>query len=206
MGQQQKSKAIIMLDSMNVLYCGLANEISIKTVGIDAQRVQLVSSNGDKIVKDSSGKYIISPTWNSSNYHKSMVITTLVDKKPYDSSVYKLKFVPKPEPYFGKLKSGIVSIDEVLEQDTIYAKMPDYFPLEKHIKYNVTKYILVYTPHRKDPMFFSVVGSAISPQIKKALRDNIGEHCTIQISGIEALGPESIGQVRLESAVALTVK
>ena len=118
----QNKIVAISIDSMNVLYKGLDNPITIAIEDVSSTKISVTINNGT--ITGINGKYIVKPA-NIGN----AIIDVMVDGKKNGSKQFRVKSVPDPISYIGGLSGSFyASKDQLAQFDKLEARIPN-FPL-----------------------------------------------------------------------------
>jgi len=122
---------------MNVFYAGLDNPVSVSVPGISASNVKVSITNG-AIRPDKDG-YIVNPGKVGTNSVISVSANIDGTTKPIGSMEFRVKRVPDPVASVAGKTGGVVSKNELLAQQGVLAKIPDF---DFQMNFTVTSFVV----------------------------------------------------------------
>lgn len=182
---------------MNVFYRGLKNPLSVSVAGFAKDKIQVSVSNGS--FTGSNGEYEVTP-----GKGKECVVSVSV--KSEDGSVkkmteekFRVKGLPKPEPYFANITgTGDVSTGKLKISKSVSARLEDF--LFDGVKYNVVGFELVAYNKGKPVQLTSRSNKLTGPMQKLLGVQRKGNRIFFQ--NIFAVGPDgkkrNIGNINLK--------
>ncbi|MCX8020168.1 MAG: gliding motility protein GldM [Chitinophagaceae bacterium] len=118
-----QSNAAIQLDKMNVLFIGVDNPITVSGSGnLNELRVS-ASGGGITLMPNGPGKYLARVTSETDN---CVISVTTPDGKT-TSVNFRVRSIPDPTPYVGRMKSGDMSASEFKSQAGVRAIVENFF-------------------------------------------------------------------------------
>lgn len=110
---------------MNVFYAGLDNPVSISVPGISATNTKVSISNGS-ISPAADGTFIVRP--DKVGVNSIITVNAMVDGslKQIGTMSFRVKRVPDPIASVGGKSEGIMSKNELLAQQGVVAKIPEF--------------------------------------------------------------------------------
>lgn len=193
--------AIISAEAMNVLYTGLNNPITVSVPGYKPEQIRANITKGQLKQKE-PGSYIANVPQARKTFIDVSVKLESGEVQSIGRKKFRIKPVPKPQPYFGSKASGTISAGEVGIVDVIVASMGDGFAFEG-VKYRISSFRLTYVPKRGNFKEASNNGPRLTNEMKRMLSDpKPGDK--IIVDELEAKGPD--GVKNLPSTIVLTVE
>ena len=114
---------------------GLANPLSVSVPGISASNVRISVSNG-RIEQNRNG-YFVYP--NRVGVNSIVSVSAMIDGnlKQIGTTPFRVKRVPDPLATVGGKNAGLISRNELLAQQGVYAEIPDF---DFEMKFTVTSF------------------------------------------------------------------
>ena len=163
----------------------------------------MATCEGCSLTQTSSGHYLatVDPSVTEATIH------TFVDRKEIGNTRFLVAKVPKPIPQFGTITTATAMASDIANQNVILCALGTDIPYVG-LKYTVTKFSVLVAP--KDTsmpakFFTGIKGNVIPPDLKTAL-SSLMPSDMISIFGIEAIGPDKLGLVKLNSSIVITVE
>ncbi len=157
---------VINLDNMNVLYVGVETPITYGVIGKKCKTTVLRTSQNIKVNHVDSQTTVMATTRGRGFIQVGYVKR---DTTWLNSTIYRIKSLPKPDARFGSISSGnTVSKPALLVHRRITASMGSGF-VASHVYYTVSSYrfkLLDYNGVKQ----FDVNGSFITDPIRRAIR------------------------------------
>lgn len=207
-----QAQVAVELEKMNIIYIGLRNPVNIVVQGYDKKELVYETTAGCQFVQTDSGDYLKA-------FERGDCKLFVKTKKGnvLDSSVLRVRSIPKPEARLGTMESGTYSAGAISAQPGVYATLGEGFGYEG-IKYHIDScFIQLITP-------FEVIqchqkGTALHPQIKQHLSDVLeisiteiyasqadpGTHTALSPLIIQSSEPELNGRVQIPDFTGLPV-
>jgi gliding motility-associated protein GldM len=123
--------------SNNVLYAGLANPLSVSVPGISASNIQVNVTNG-RLEQNPNG-YFIYP--DKVGVNVNVTVSAMIDKtlKQIGATPFRVKRVPDPVATVANKNAGLISKNELLAEQGVYAEIPDF---DFEMKFTVTSFVV----------------------------------------------------------------
>ncbi len=120
---------------MNVFYAGLANPLSVSVPGISASNVKISVSNGR--IEQNAGGYFVYPE--KVGVNSIVSVSALIDGnlKQIGATPFRVKRVPDPVATVAGKNAGLISRNELLAEQGVYAEIPDF---DFEMKFTVTSF------------------------------------------------------------------
>jgi gliding motility-associated protein GldM len=120
---------------MNVLYAGLANPLSVSVPGISATNVKVSVTNG-RIEQNANG-YLIYP--DKVGVKSIVSVSAQIDGtvKQIGSTEFRVKRVPNPIATVAGKNEGLISRNELVAEQGVFAEIPDF---DFEMKFTVTSF------------------------------------------------------------------
>lgn len=122
---------------MNVLYAGLANPLSVSVPGISATNVNVSVTNG-RIEQNPNG-YFVYPDKAGVNVIVTVRATVDGTLKQIGTTPFRVKRVPDPLATVAGKNAGLISKNELLAEQGVYAEIPDF---DFEMKFTVTSFVV----------------------------------------------------------------
>jgi gliding motility-associated protein GldM len=122
---------------MNVLYAGLANPISISVPGMASRDISATMTNGR--IEQSAGGFMAYPEKVGTDAEITVNVT--VDKviKKMGTMKYRVKKVPNPTASVAGKTMGMITKNELLAEQGVYAEIPDF---DFDMKFQVLSFVV----------------------------------------------------------------
>ena len=191
-----KASAVVSATKMNVFYRGLENPLSVSVSGFAKDKIQINVSNGSST--GSNGEYMVKPGKGRECKVTVSVKTEGGGVKKMTEQTFRVKGLPKPEPYFANITgTGEVSTGKLKISKSVSARLDDF--LFDGVKYSVTGFELV-AYNKGKPVQLQAKGSKLSQPMQNLLKvQRKGNRVFIQ--NIFAKGPDgkkrNIGNINL---------
>ncbi|MHC1708462.1 MAG: GldM family protein [Bacteroidales bacterium] len=195
-----KPSLTVSATKMNVFYIGVDNPVSISVPGVPTERVQPTISIGS-LKRDATGKdWIVSVPKEGMGKKTTISVSAGSGKesKSMGGVEFRIKRVPDPVPYVGRVESGPISREELLISSVI-PRMPQDFDFE--LNFIIQSFNFVSTTSG-DIYQRTMSGNQFSDEIKKFIR-TARRGQKIWIESIVAKGPD--GNRKL-ATVSLEIK
>ena len=164
--------AIISATKMNVVYVGLDNPISVSVPGFRPTDVSASITGGGSLRPDKvAGDYLCTVP-DSRGTVREITISVSVKLpgggvKTSGTKNFRIKYMPKPTPYFGSKEGGEISAGEIKLVGAIRVALNDF--AFEGIQYKVTKFEMVYAPQKGQVKFSKATGPALTIEMKSNL-------------------------------------
>ena len=198
--------AIISATKMNVLYIGLDNPMEISVPGYRPQDIRATISGGTLSAGKSAGNYIAKVPDTRGKVREAKIAVSV--KQPDGSfkgvgkpSVFRIKRVPSPTPYFGSKASGDIGPGEIRIVNFVSVRLQD-FPFD--LKYKVTKFNFLYQPKKGQSVTYLSNGPGLTSQMKSAISSPQKGDIIIR-ANVYAVAP-GVPNKQLPGAIVLNVK
>lgn len=122
---------------MNVLYAGLANPLSVSVPGISASNIEVSVTNG-RIEQNANG-YFVYPDKVGVNAVVSVNAKIDGTVKPIGTMPFRVKRVPNPLATVANKNAGLISKNELLAEQGVFAEIPDF---DFEMKFTVTSFVV----------------------------------------------------------------
>jgi gliding motility-associated protein GldM len=122
---------------MNVFYAGLDNPVSVSVPGISPSNVKVSITNGS--IQPGQGGYIVRPGKIGVNSVISVSAQIDGSTKEIGSMEFRVKRVPDPVASVAGKTDGIISKNELLAQQGVLAKIPDF---DFQMNFTVTSFVV----------------------------------------------------------------
>ena len=122
---------------MNVLYAGLANPLSVSVPGISASNVKISVTNG-RIEQSGSG-YLVYP--DKVGVKSIISVSAQIDGtvKQIGATEFRVKRVPNPIATVAGKYEGLITRNELVAEQGVYAEIPDF---DFEMKFTVTSFVV----------------------------------------------------------------
>lgn len=193
-----KPSMVVSPTKMNIVYRGLQNPVDVSVSGFSSNQIQVNVSNGS--LSGSNGSYEVLPGKGNECRVSVSVKTKDGGTKSMGEQVFRVKNVPKPEPYFaGITGSAKVPSSRLKVADVILAKMEN-FEFEG-VKWDIVSFELLGSNRGKIVPPLKARGNRLTSQMKNLLNvQSRGDRLFIQ--NIFAVGPggvrKSLGSISIE--------
>jgi len=161
-GNESPKAVAIALDSMNVLYVGIDNPISIAVSEVADKDVVATISKGELIKTNEPGKYIcrVERVQGSRTTIRVSVKKRNGSMESVGYQEYRIREIPNPELMYGTLSSGRHSRAAIMAQSTLNASLGAGFAFE-NFKYLVKscKATLIFS--EGDSTFMDIQGNSL---------------------------------------------
>jgi gliding motility-associated protein GldM len=176
--QGTSQDAVVAATNMNVLYLGIANPVKVAVPGVLSDNVTVTVSNGS-IKKVSNGWEVVPANAGES------VLTISVNGKKVADKTFRVKTIPMPVAVFAGKNAGSVSKTEVMEVETLEAKLLDF---AWDINFKISSFSFLLSDESGDRMEFAK-DNRITEKMKSLLA-NLQRGQTIAFKDIKATGPD----------------
>ena len=135
--QVAKPSMTISPTKMNVLYAGLANPVSISVPGISSRDIQVTMQNGR--IERTADAFLAYP---EKIGEKAVIsVNATVDKvvKPMGSIEFRVKRVPNPMATVAGKNEGLISKNELMAEQGVFAEIPDF---DFEMKFQVLSFVV----------------------------------------------------------------
>lgn len=195
-----KPSTVVSPTKMNVVYRGLDNPIDVSVAGFSASKIKATTTNGS-LKQIGPGKYELKPG-KQAVCKVSVSVETENGTKPMGEAFeFRVKNIPKPEPFFaGQTGSGTVPSGALKQQSDVKAILQD-FDFEG-VKYNVVEFTINVNKGGRITNLTSNSNRLTGQQ--KSLLSNLGRGDQMQVRNIWAVGPD--GQRKSLSPIVLDVR
>lgn len=195
-----KPSTVVSPTKMNVVYRGLDNPIDVSVAGFSATKINATTTNGS-LRQVGPGKYELKPG-NQAVCKVSVSVETESGSKPMGEPFeFRVKNIPKPEPFFaGQTGSGTVPSGALRQQTDVKAILQD-FDFEG-VKYNVVEFTINVNKGGRITNLTSNSNKLTGQQ--KSLLSNLGRGDQMQVRNIWAVGPD--GQRKALAPIVLDVR
>jgi gliding motility-associated protein GldM len=132
-----KPSSTVSPTKMNVLYAGLANPLSISVPGISAANIKVSVTNG-RIEQNASG-YLVYPE--KVGVNSVVTVSAQIDGtvKTIGSTPFRVKKVPDPMATVANKNAGLITRNELIAEQGVYAEIPDF---DFEMKFTVTSFVV----------------------------------------------------------------
>jgi gliding motility-associated protein GldM len=122
---------------MNVFYAGLANPVSISVPGIPSSNLKVSITNGR--IEASSDGYTVYP--DKVGVKSIVSVSADIDGtiKSMGSMEFRVKRVPNPVATVGGKNEGLISKNELLAEQGVFAEIPDF---DFQMKFTVASFVV----------------------------------------------------------------
>ena len=191
-----KASAVVSATKMNVFYRGLKNPLSVSVAGFSKDAVKVDITNGS--FTGSNGNYEVTP---GKGRECKVIVSVKTEGGGYKKMTeekFRVKGLPKPEPYFANITgSGEVSTGKLKISKSVSARLDDF--LFDGVKYNVVSFELV-AYNKGKPVQLSAKGNRLTGPMQNLLKvQRKGNRVFIQ--NVFAKGPDgkrrNIGNINL---------
>jgi len=169
---------VVAATNMNVLYLGISNPVEVAVPGVLSDNVTVTVSNGS-IKKVSNGWEVVPANAGES------VLTISVNGKKVADKTFRVKTIPMPVAVFAGKNGGSVSKTEVMEVETLEAKLLDF---AWDINFKISSFSFLLSDESGDRMEFAK-DNRITEKMKSLLA-NLQRGQTIAFKDIKATGPD----------------
>lgn len=195
-----KPSTVVSPTKMNVVYRGLDNPIDVSVAGFSATKVKATTTNGT-LTQKGPGQYELKPGKDAVCKVSVSVETESGTKQMGEPFEFRVKNIPKPEPFFaGQTGSGAVPSGALKQQTDVKAILQD-FDFEG-VKYNVVEFTINVNKGGRITNLTSNSNKLTSQQ--KSLLGNLARGDQMQVRNIWAVGPD--GQRKSLSPIVLDVR
>ncbi|MFM9945695.1 MAG: GldM family protein [Bacteroidia bacterium] len=193
---QAQRTVVALPTALNIVYIGLDNPVQIAVEGYTREQLTVTCDNCTII--RATDYHILKVT--TPGICKVIVSYKMKKSLKTDTLMFKVKYVPRTESMFGTIESGPAYSNELINQHTINAVLPNFY--FKGIEFTVIKFAMLYLPKQGAAIPFSVQGNQIPFEIKRLIAySNPGDK--ILVDDIMAVGPGGIDK-RL-APIAITI-
>ena len=135
--QVAKPSTTVSPTKMNILYLGLANPVSISVPGISSRDIQVSMKNG-RIERTATG-FLAYPEKITEKAYIS--VSALVDKveKQMGTTEFRVKKVPNPIATVAGKNEGMISKNELMAEQGVFADIPDF---DFEMKFQVLSFVV----------------------------------------------------------------
>lgn len=132
-----KPSTTVSPTKMNVLYAGLANPLSVSVPGISASNIKVSVTNG-RIEQKGSG-YLVYPE--KAGVESVVSVSAQIDGtlKQMGTTKFRVKRVPNPIASVAGKNEGLITRNELLAEQGVYAEIPDF---DFEMKFTVTSFVV----------------------------------------------------------------
>jgi hypothetical protein len=183
----------VALPKMNVLYVGIDNPVKIAVSGYMSSELEVDITNG--IIRGGDGEYIIKPRRPGNILMEIRVGGGLVEK-----TSFRVRPIPIPNTFFGKLRSGDVTKKSLLEQTEIIVIIPNF---EFDLSFEVISYRMSLTFNYGFSKEFKLKSNKINAEQKEFIEDSCYEGSIIIFDEIKAKGPD--GAIRTYAPIVFKI-
>jgi hypothetical protein len=169
----KNTQAVVSLTGINVLYICIKNPVIVDVPGYSSDRIYCKLENDDTLIGD-SGNYVIIPSDTRMIYRK--VRLDIFIRNPdksltyVDSKWYRLKYLRKPEIYFGSKQTGEkISTAELKLIKYLRAAIMDFD--YEGIQFHVTKFKFTYIPKRGRNKTYNCTEAIFSKEILEIINN-----------------------------------
>ena len=134
----EEVSAVVAATSMNVLYIGADNPVKIAVPGF---RPEQVTATGCGIQHSKGEEYIATPTKVGLDTIQ-VSVATKKGEKIYNET-FRIRRIPDPYLYIGKVKGGIIHAGELKACEKIWVGNPDFV---FDLPYEIVSFEMVYAP------------------------------------------------------------
>lgn len=122
---------------MNVFYAGLANPLSVSVPGISAANIKVSVTNGR--IEQSGAGYFVYP--DKVGVNSVVTVNAQIDGtvKLIGSTPFRVKRVPNPIATVADKNEGLISRNELLAEQGVYAEIKDF---DFEMKFTVTSFVV----------------------------------------------------------------
>lgn len=182
-----KPSAVVSPDKMNVLYIGVPNPVSVSAPGVAKGDIRVSITNGS-LTPAGNGYTAAVTTLGTATITVSGQISGKL--MTLGSTLFRVKRIPPPKAMFAGKSGGTTSSGNIKAQDVLFAKL-DGFDFDA--KFNVTRFTLLISKPRQDPITISGTGSELSANMHTAL-NSVTPGTTVVFKDIFAVGPDGAQQ------------
>lgn len=115
----------LQLDSMNVVYAGLPNPLTVTAAGYNMEDVS-VSIPGAELSNTGKGKYILNVSPNTRSVTASINVRTPGGVKTVGTNVIRVKRIPNPEAQVGGQTQGLMPASVFRAQMGVVSELKDF--------------------------------------------------------------------------------
>ena len=138
-------KAVAALDKIHFIYLNFDNPVTVVVPGVPKEKVILKCA--EVPVKSlGNSKYtipVMDPVLSNKKVHLSVYILNTAGKEQLVELIdYLVISAPEPLPYFAGRSGGSISIDELMNNDSVYVEIPGFY--YEGFRYKVSKFMMVY--------------------------------------------------------------
>ncbi len=135
--QVAKPSMTVSPTRMNILYFGLANPISISVPGISSRDISVTMTNG-RIERTASGFLAYPEKITEKSY---ITVSATIDKvtKQMGTAEFRVKRVPNPIATVAGKNEGLISKNELMAEQGVFAEIPDF---DFEMKFQVLSFIV----------------------------------------------------------------
>ena len=186
---------------MNVLYAGFENPVSISVPGIPADKISASIKGNAKIMRDSKGGYIVTPT--KPGEEVKISVTARNDEgrtMNVGEYTFRVRQLPDPTPFIEykdeggntqRHRGGKLSKNALMDADGITAAIDDGL---LNIGFNVVSFETIFFSNRGDALPLKSNDANFTDDQKKQM-DGLGRGKRFYISNVRAKGPDGIERV-----------
>jgi gliding motility-associated protein GldM len=122
---------------MNVFYAGLANPLSVSVPGISASNVKVSVTNGR--IEQSGAGYLVYPA--KAGVESVVSVSAQIDGtlKHISDAKFRVKRVPNPIATVAGLFEGMITRNQLIAEQGVYAEIPDF---DFEMKFTVTSFVV----------------------------------------------------------------
>lgn len=195
-----KPSTVVSPTKMNVVYRGLPNPIDVSVAGFSASKIKATTTNGT-LNQVGPGQYELKPGQAAVCKVSVSVETEGGTKQMGEPFEFRVKNIPKPEPFFaGQTGSGTLPSGALRQQTDVKAILQD-FDFEG-VKYNVVEFTINVNKGGRITNLTSNSNKLTGQQ--KSLLSNLGRGDQMQVRNIWAVGPD--GQRKNLAPIVLDVR
>ncbi|HWS00725.1 MAG TPA: gliding motility protein GldM, partial [Prolixibacteraceae bacterium] len=135
--QVAKPSMTVSPTKMNVLYYGIPNPVSVSVPGISSRDITVTMKNGR--IEQTANGYLAYPEKITEKAY--ITVSATVDKvvKPMGTAEFRVKRVPNPIATVAGKNEGLISKNELIAEQGVFAEIPDF---DFEMKFQVLSFIV----------------------------------------------------------------
>lgn len=135
--QVAKPSMTVSPTKMNILYAGLANPVSISVPGISSRDIQVSMQNGR--IERTGDSFMAYP--DKVGVNAVITVSAMVDKvvKQIGTTPFRVKKVPNPIATVAGKNEGMISKNELMAEQGVFADIPDF---DFEMKFQVLSFVV----------------------------------------------------------------
>lgn len=197
----KQQKGVVMHKDLNVLYAGLANNLTVSVPGYCSEKISAELSKGN-LEQNGPGSFTARVSDTGQTDLKINVQQNSSEAQPIDTITYQVDSLPLPYPEFSGKSSGHLKLPKASSTNKVTLKKPAGFPMPD-AEFELAKYRITFVP-REGKFQDTVVKN--TPQIPEKMDSVLNEaerKSKLIFDAIQVQAPS--GQRSLKRTIVLTL-